>query len=106
MFIKKKVLPCNVYIFRPSCNNIWILSTGRKETFNLMTNSANFIYGYMALNIIMVKDHSDNEKGNLQHGLIFPIRERDVPPGRPSTQSATWWTHCAVSRSSQCFTTV
>ena len=38
----------------------------------------------------MVKDHSDNEKGNLQHGLIFPIRERDVAPGRPSTHSATW----------------
>ena len=31
--------------------------------FYLTTHSAYFIYGYMALDI-MVKDHSDSERGN------------------------------------------
>ena len=30
----------------------------RKKMFYLMTHSTHFIYGYMAANIIMVKDHS------------------------------------------------
>ena len=29
-----------------------------------MTHSTNYIYGYMASDIIMVKDHSDSERGN------------------------------------------
>ena len=43
--------------------------------FYLMTHSAHFIYGYMASDIIMVKDHSDSERGNLlpAHGLLFSI---------------------------------
>ena len=32
--------------------------------FYLTTHSTHFIYGYMASDIIMVKDHSDSEKGN------------------------------------------
>ena len=30
--------------------------------FYLTTHSTHFIYGYMASDIIMVKDHSDSEK--------------------------------------------
>ena len=39
-----------------------------------MTHSAHFISGYMASDI-MVKDHSDSEKGNPlpPHGLLFSI---------------------------------
>ena len=36
----------------------------RKEMFYLTTHSTHFIYGYMASDIIMVKDHSDSERGN------------------------------------------
>ena len=32
--------------------------------FYLTTHSAHSIYGYMASDIIMVKDHSDSERGN------------------------------------------
>ena len=51
---------------------------GRKEMFNLTTHSTHFIYGYMASDI-MVKDHSDSERGNpLPHfGLFFPISSKD-----------------------------
>ena len=43
--------------------------------FYLTTHSTHFIYGYMASDIYMVKDHSNSEKGNplLPHGLLFPI---------------------------------
>ena len=43
--------------------------------FNLTTHSTHFIYGYMALDI-MVQDHSDSYRGNLllpPHRLLFPI---------------------------------
>ena len=36
--------------------------------FYLMTLTTHFIYGYMASDIIMVKDHTDSERGNLQTG--------------------------------------
>ena len=44
-----------------------------KEMFYLTTHSAHFIYGYMSSG--MVKDHSDNERGNPlpPHGLLFSI---------------------------------
>ena len=44
--------------------------------FYSTTHSAHFIYGYMASDIIMVKDHSDSERGNPLaplHGLLFLI---------------------------------
>ena len=43
-----------------------------------MMHSTHFIYGYMALDIIMVKDHLDSERRNpLQpHGLLFPINSK------------------------------
>ena len=45
--------------------------------FYLTTHSTHFIYGYMASDI-MVKDHSDSEKGNplLPHGLFFTINSK------------------------------
>ena len=45
--------------------------------FYLMTRSTHFIYGYMVSDI-MVKDHSDSERGNLllPHGLLFPINSK------------------------------
>ena len=49
---------------------------GRKEIFYLTTHSTHFIYGYMASD--MVKDHSDNERGNPlpPHRLLFPISSK------------------------------
>ena len=46
--------------------------------FYLTTHSTHFIYGYMASDIIMVKDHSDSEKGNPMppHRLLFPINSK------------------------------
>ena len=55
-----------------------IVINGTKEMFYLTTHSTHFIYGYMALDIIMVKDHSDSERGNLlpPYGLLFPINSK------------------------------
>ena len=41
--------------------------------FYLMMHSTPFIYGYIMSDIIMVKDHSDNKKGNPlpPHRLVF-----------------------------------
>ena len=46
--------------------------------FYLMMHSTHFIYGYMASDIHMVKDHSDSEKGKLllPHGLLFSISSK------------------------------
>ena len=46
--------------------------------FYLTTHSTHFIYGYMASDIIMVKDHSDSERGKplAPHGLLFPISSK------------------------------
>ena len=46
--------------------------------FYLTTHSIHFIYGYMVSDIIMVKDHSDSEKGNPlpPHRLLFPINSK------------------------------
>ena len=51
---------------------------GRKEMFYLTTHSTHFIYGYMASDIIMVKDHSDSERRNPlpPHRLLFPISSK------------------------------
>ena len=48
--------------------------------FYLTTHSTHFIYGYMASDIIMVKDHSDNDRRNLllPHGLLFYISSKGV----------------------------
>ena len=42
--------------------------------FYLTTHSTHFVYGYMASDICMVKDHSYSERGNPQppHRLLFP----------------------------------
>ena len=45
--------------------------------FYLTTQSTHFIYGYVASDIIMVKDHSDSERGHLlPHGLLFSISSK------------------------------
>ena len=46
--------------------------------FYLTTHSTHFIYGYMASDIIMVKDHSDSEKGNPlpPHRLLLSINSK------------------------------
>ena len=53
------------------------LGQGTKEMFYLTTHSTHFIYGYMVKDI-MVKDHSDSERGNplSSHGLLFPISSK------------------------------
>ena len=45
--------------------------------FYLTMHTTHFIYGYMASDI-MVKDHSDSERGNLlpPHGLLFSISSK------------------------------
>ena len=52
---------------------------GKKEG-NVLFNahSIHFIYGYMASDIIMVKDHSYSERGNPlpHHGLLFPTSSK------------------------------
>ena len=55
-----------------------IVVEGRKEMFYLTTHSTHFIYGYMASDIIMVKYHTDSERGNqlLPHGPLFPINSK------------------------------
>ena len=51
---------------------------GRKEMLYLTTHSTHFIYGHMASDIIMVKDHSDSERENPlpPHRLFFPISSK------------------------------
>ena len=46
--------------------------------FYLTTHSTHFIYGYMASDIIMVKYHTDSDRGNplSVHGLLFPINSK------------------------------
>ena len=46
--------------------------------FYLTKHSTHLIYGYMASDKIMVKDHSDSEKGNPlpPHRLLFPINSK------------------------------
>ena len=46
--------------------------------FYLTTHSTHFIYGYLASDIYMVKDHSDSERGNPvpPHGLLFLISSK------------------------------
>ena len=48
------------------------------EMFYLTTYSTYFIYGYMASDIIVVKDYSDSERANLlpSHGLLLPINSK------------------------------
>ena len=54
------------------------VSTVREGMFYLTTHSTHFIYGYMASDIIIVKDQSDSERGNPlpPHGLLFPISSK------------------------------
>ena len=49
-----------------------------KEMLYLTTHSTHFIYGYMASDIIMVKDHSDSERGNPlpPPGLLVSINSK------------------------------
>ena len=43
----------------------------------LMTHSTHYIYGYVASDIYMVKDHSDSEGNPLPpHGLLFLISNK------------------------------
>ena len=57
----------------------WVspFAEGRKEMFYLTTHSTHFIYSYMASDI-MVKDHSDSEKGNplSPHRLLISINSK------------------------------
>ena len=49
----------------------------RKEIIYLTTHSTHFIFRLYGVRL-MVKDHSDSEKGNLllPHGLLFPISSK------------------------------
>ena len=56
------------------------MKEGRKEMFYLTMHSTHFIYSYIALDIIMVKDKLDSEKENLLPplpGLLFPISSKE-----------------------------
>ena len=54
-------------------------SERERERYVLFNDALNtFIYGYMASDIIMVKDHSDSEKGNPlpPHRLLLSINSK------------------------------
>ena len=55
-----------------------VLPGTRKEGNVLFTNALNTFYLWLYGYIIMVKDHSDSERGNLlpAHGLLFPISSK------------------------------
>ena len=63
-----------------SCQrSLCLVLKGRKEMFYLTTHSIHFIYGYTASDIIMVKGHSDSDRGNplpLFMGYFFPISSK------------------------------
>ena len=50
----------------------------KEEHAYLTTHSTHFVYGYMATDIIMVKDILDNESANPlpPHGLLFPFSRK------------------------------
>ena len=75
-------------------------STGRKEMFYLTTHSTYFIYGCMTLDIIMVKDHSDSERGNPLPplGYSFRLAARDILYATPHRQDSTHNGLCYTSR--------
>ena len=68
--------------------------------FYLTTHSTHFIYGYMASDIIMVKDHSDSERGNLlpPHRLLFPISSKGSFISSSHRQDNTYHSFCYTSR--------
>ena len=53
------------------CKNV--CTRKEKEGKVLFNDATHFIYGYMASDIIIVKDHSDSDRGNPlpPHGLFF-----------------------------------
>ena len=69
-----------------------------REMFYLTTHSTHFIYGYMASD--MVKDHSDNEKGNPlpPHRLLFPISSKVILYAPSHRQDNTYHGLCYTSR--------
>ena len=61
-------------------NKLWLeldIIKGRKEMFSLMTHVTHFIYGYIVSGH-MVKDHSDRERGNPPHGILFLITSKGL----------------------------
>ena len=60
------------------CFRLQVQREKEREMFYLTTHSTHFIYGYMASDIIMVKDHSDSEKGNPlpPHMLLLSINSK------------------------------
>ena len=67
--------------------------------FYLTTHSTHFIYGYMASDITMVKDHSDSERGNPlpPHG-IFSRLTRVILYAPSHIQDSTYHGLCYTSR--------
>ena len=68
--------------------------------FYLTTHSTHFIHGYMASDIIMVKDHSDSETGNPLplHGYSFRLTARVLLYARSHRQDNTYDGLCYTSR--------
>ena len=69
---------CNFFISSPDAPQF----SGRKEIFYLTMHSTHFIYGYMASDIIIVKDHSDSQKVYplpTLHGLLISVRCKGSP---------------------------
>ena len=71
---------------------------GRKEMFYLMTHSTHFIYGYMAL-YLMVKDHSVREETRCRHmGYSFRLTARILLYAPSHRQVSTYHDLCYTSR--------
>ena len=65
----------------------------------VLGHSTYFVSGYMTLDIIMVKDHSDSERGNplLPHGLLFLIAARVLLYASSHRQDKTYHSLCYTS---------
>ena len=72
---------------------------GRKEMFYLTTHSTRFIYGYMASDI-MVKDHTESERGNslTPHGYSFRLTAKVLLYAPSHRQDSTYHGLCYSSR--------
>ena len=77
IWVNLHVLLCSLYVYLSHMDRA-VPRTGRKEGNILFNDTLNTFYLRLYGIRHMVKDHSDNERGNLlpPHGLLFPISSK------------------------------
>ena len=88
-------------LFNDALNTFYLRLYGReREMFYLTTHSTHFIYGYMASDIIMVKDHSDRtEETCCRHiGYSFRLAAMVLLYAPSHRQENTYHGLCYTSR--------